>query len=981
VPPDFEGSADWGASFGVTARSGGTIYITSTPSLASDGSIRSTVDADVTYDIGGDANFRSNWSSSSQSGDLELPDLSGGDTPSNGGPTLADLGQAIGDASAEFQGSDLSQRGGSDPSDFAGEIVGHGHRAASGGGGASRLGGGVKGGFNMQAVIGGSGFESLTGDAFAALQGDTGGEGKSEHFFVYAPAPKVEMTSAGLTTSKIVLVHAWDIDGTEDELADTLKNDSVSASLSGQMVLDPDGSTAEIDGDADLTGFTVLAIVASIKSVQDLSGPSSTGYKTRDQTLDYVSIERGKGLGDYRSAVNATVDGGADLLEGDDGAGISSDINARTYTRIKLVDDQKLLYTNHQDIGSWVDEFKTDDKDKMTIILTTHSTIVGNVKGILQSDDSVAWSGLANDETVTHVEYVRNWRRVDSAVSPNESSNYTYVNFRNANFDGKVIQTNVLNAVAGTVTSTFVRSGDVEVHAVSSSAGNHELPTQFEKELESIITGEMPPEVEVWDGTTHPIVSERPSAGYTMAMIGWFGGTAGDSADQVIYFTAGVADSITPTSYWVRHGSEYFWGTHVDENGNAYFVGQVTGTTVSFVMPGGAAVNKLSNSFDDMGRCANWLAKLRHGGCFVAGTKVTVSELPYSKARESQVWSETDWLSNDDYSFSPSPRFGEKGPGDEGQELSASSATTQTSNLLIPIEQVAIGSRVPTKNPRRWDYDFSLPEPNEETWKRFSLTARDDEGAIVEAEFIRPDWWIEENRIAAGELMPLAIEELGLSGYATIQTVEDCGPIARGDGSVITGRFTTSRVNVIVRLTVTGPDGTAEVLEGTTVHPIWSVDRNDWIQLCEIEEGERLQATDGIATVVSIAIVSANVPVYNIEVHGEHVYQVGEIGVLVHNTYAAIAPKVTDPKLGNLIRDLFKGTKAPNPIGTGSTADAVRNELLTGLPTHGRFHSQKAKEYVNALTNWLNKNPNALHQDKLVAQSMISDLLAAIGGN
>jgi hypothetical protein len=163
------------------------------------------------------------------------------------------------------------------------------------------------------------------------------------------------------------------------------------------------------------------------------------------------------------------------------------------------------------------------------------------------------------------------------------------------------------------------------------------------------------------------------------------------------------------------------------------------------------------------------------------------------------------------------------------------------------------------------------------------LTALDDEGAIVEAEFIRPDWWIEENGIAAGELMPLAIEELGLSGYATIQTVEDCGPIARGDGSVITGRFTTSRVNVIVRLTVAGPDGSIEVIEGTTVHPIWSVDRNDWIQLSELQEGEHLQAAYGIATVVSIAIVSTNVPVYNIEVHGEHVYQVSGLGVLVHN--------------------------------------------------------------------------------------------------
>jgi hypothetical protein len=174
-----------------------------------------------------------------------------------------------------------------------------------------------------------------------------------------------------------------------------------------------------------------------------------------------------------------------------------------------------------------------------------------------------------------------------------------------------------------------------------------------------------------------------------------------------------------------------------------------------------------------------------------------------------------------------------------------------------------------------------------------ALSSLDDEGAIVEAEFIRPDWWIEENGIAAGELMPLAIEELGLSGYATIQTVEDCGPIARGDGSVVTGRFTTSRVNVIVRLTVAGPDGSTEVLEGTTVHPIWSVDRNDWIQLSELQEGERLQAANGIATVVSIVIVSTNVPVYNIEVHGEHVYQVGELGLLVHNACEGVYEFVT----------------------------------------------------------------------------------------
>ena len=55
------------------------------------------------------------------------------------------------------------------------------------------------------------------------------------------------------------------------------------------------------------------------------------------------------------------------------------------------------------------------------------------------------------------------------------------------------------------------------------------------------------------------------------------------------------------------------------------------------------------------------------------------------------------------------------------------------------------------------------------------------------------------------------------------------------------------------------------------------------MQLAELLEGERLQVADGIATVLSVAITQRSIPVYNIEVHGEHVYQVGELGLLVHN--------------------------------------------------------------------------------------------------
>jgi len=107
--------------------------------------------------------------------------------------------------------------------------------------------------------------------------------------------------------------------------------------------------------------------------------------------------------------------------------------------------------------------------------------------------------------------------------------------------------------------------------------------------------------------------------------------------------------------------------------------------------------------------------------------------------------------------------------------------------------------------------------------------------------------------------------------------------IAGGDGSVITGRFVTRQVDVIARVEILGADSSIEVLEGTTIHPIWSVDRSNWVLLGDLVEGERLQSDDGIAMVVSVRILRDTRPVYNIEVHGEHVYQVGILTLLVHN--------------------------------------------------------------------------------------------------
>ena len=91
-------------------------------------------------------------------------------------------------------------------------------------------------------------------------------------------------------------------------------------------------------------------------------------------------------------------------------------------------------------------------------------------------------------------------------------------------------------------------------------------------------------------------------------------------------------------------------------------------------------------------------------------------------------------------------------------------------------------------------------------------------------------------------------------------------------------------------------------------------------------------------------------------------------------------PQVVDDKLKNLVRDLYKGARTKEPIGTGSTADAIRSEAETGEPVGGKFHTQKGGEYARALENWLARNSGAAAGDRAAAESILSDLRNALAG-
>jgi hypothetical protein len=258
--------------------------------------------------------------------------------------------------------------------------------------------------------------------------------------------------------------------------------------------------------------------------------------------------------------------------------------------------------------------------------------------------------------------------------------------------------------------------------------------------------------------------------------------------------------------------------------------------------------------------------------------------------------------------------------------------------LLLPIEQVPLGARVPTKNPRPWEFDASLPEPDQATWAKLSLTMFRDDGGVVDAELIRPQAWIRQHGIEAGQLLPMHIEELQVRGSVLVNSIGPCPVIATGEGSVVTARFCTREVHEIVRVEIHGPSGEIETLEGTAIHPIWSIDRQDWVPLGELEAGEQLLGSDEVAIVLAVRHLRTAVPVYNIEVHGEHVYQVGELETLVHNSCAPIRGGLGYP--GSMV-NIYLGAKREAGLGKiigwgvgargaiARTANITKDELVT----------------------------------------------------
>jgi hypothetical protein len=215
--------------------------------------------------------------------------------------------------------------------------------------------------------------------------------------------------------------------------------------------------------------------------------------------------------------------------------------------------------------------------------------------------------------------------------------------------------------------------------------------------------------------------------------------------------------------------------------------------------------------------------------------------------------------------------------------LPRDNSPTRVTRELVYIEDVQLGRRVVGRNPLR--EQTQLPgDIHPETHRTIRLEMI-QYGTLYELAFVRSLTWLSEQQAQAGGMIQLVMTEMGLDGPARVISIEPCPEIEPDDGTgrmVVTGTMKHLAGNL---LEIQTADDT-EPLGVTDTHPFWSVDRQNFVVAGQLTVGESLEQADGTVTQITRITPTRGPPVmvYNLEIDAEHVFHVGEDGLLVHNS-------------------------------------------------------------------------------------------------
>lgn len=213
-----------------------------------------------------------------------------------------------------------------------------------------------------------------------------------------------------------------------------------------------------------------------------------------------------------------------------------------------------------------------------------------------------------------------------------------------------------------------------------------------------------------------------------------------------------------------------------------------------------------------------------------------------------------------------------------------------SSSARMPIEDISVGDRVLADNPQQSMLDDSEIEPDDSTWLFLKLRMPSNEQGHLDIEMIRSPSWLANNNARVGGSVFLNLEELGANGEAEILRIDACPKIHDGPGQVVVTTFAHPPSYEILDLKFTNELGNAsDSITVTGSHPFWIDGEQDFVAAREIELGESVRTHDGRRLVLASKTTNAKQGqrVFNLEVHSEHVYFVGENGILVHNMCAA----------------------------------------------------------------------------------------------
>ena len=283
--------------------------------------------------------------------------------------------------------------------------------------------------------------------------------------------------------------------------------------------------------------------------------------------------------------------------------------------------------------------------------------------------------------------------------------------------------------------------------------------------------------------------------------------------------------------------------------------------------------------------------------------------------------------------------------------------TSATKSVTMNIEDVKIGSRVSGLNPDRDEVGELAPDPDPAASKLLSLVMEKEDASLLHIQLIRSDAWVYESGTVAGAEIFLDLPEMSAVGFAQVLAVEPCPPIECGIGNVVTGTFRHASASIIdLQIADVEPIGC------TSGHLFWSADRREFIPAGHLQQGERVQLHNGETShVVSLTPQLTPEPVYNIEVHNEHVYEITANGVLVHNSSAANLPS-SFPQNGI-------------SMSTDSALDAAKEFLGPGYKSYpdGRFVSADGLRQVRMTDSDLLKANNHAGRPHMNFEIMVPD--------